>query len=220
MQQIKDKFIFNPIAHFFLHQSFGENKACIPLSGGSVINCNGHKPPTGYKSVYSMMKGHNGLDLGAVSWEKCYAPQKGIVAEVSTEEARGLGVGIITEYQYWCNETQSYEHFIIRHWHFWANNVEVGQKVAMGDLIGHCGSTGFSSGVHLHLEVKPVKVSWRKGAIRNYSNILQTNGFFGAVDPQQYMHTKIQALAFAGLWKQTKEMVARVADLIAEKTRG
>jgi len=221
MKNLKGKFIFNPISHFWLHQAFGENKACIPLIGGATITCNGHKPPKGYKSVYSMMKGHNGLDMMAKDWEHCYSPQPGIVSEVSTEEARGLGVGIITTNKYWCTETNSYEHFNIRHWHFWANNVKVGQKVEGGDLIGYCGSSGFSSGVHLHLECKPVKVTWNKdGSIKRFVNILQSNGYFGAVDPLPYMETQMTVLQFSGMWKQIKELIAKSAEKVADTTRG
>lgn len=214
------KFIFNPISEFIVHQHYAENKACVPTTGGATITCNGLNPPKGYKSVYSMMKGHNGLDMRAKSWEYCYAPQDGIVAEVSTEEARGLGVGIITKEKYFCTETGKKEHFHIRHWHFWANSVNLGQEVKVGDLLGYCGSTGYSSGVHLHLEVKPVKVTWRKGKIKSFSNILHDNGFFGAVNPVPYMETEIPAIKFAGLWKQTKELAAKVADFIANQARG
>lgn len=214
------KFIFTPVKSFYMGQRFGENKACISLTNGKVIACDGLNPPAGYKSVYSMMKGHSGIDLHAVSWESCYSAQSGKVVEVQTEEARGLGVGIITNEKYYCTETGKPEYFKLRYWHFWANNVDMGQEIKTGDLIGYCGSTGYSSGVHLHLEAKPVKVTFNKdGSIKRYSNILQDNGYFGGVDPLPYMETQITALAFAGLWRQVKELIAKVAELVASKVR-
>lgn len=215
------KFLLNPVRRQIIHQKFGENLACIPNESTSnkIILCDGHNPPDGYRSVYSRMKGHNGLDLHATSWEPCYAAQTGVIAEVSTEEDRGLGVGIITQEKYFCPETGKQEHFKIRNWHFWANSVEVGQKVKVGDLIGYCGSTGYSTGVHLHLEIKPVNVTWREdGSIRRFSNILQSNGYFGAVDPLPHLD-KINAIQFAGLWRQVKELSARTADFLADLAR-
>lgn len=41
--------------------------------------------------------------------------------------------------------------------HFAEVTVEPGQSVAAGDLIGYVGSTGYSTGPHLHLEL------WKKG---------------------------------------------------------
>lgn len=214
-----NKFIFEPVTNWKIHQQFGENNACIDLATGKkTITCDGLNPPKGYKSVYSKMKGHNGVDVQAGSWERCYAPQTGIVAEISTEEDRGLGVGIITKDKYFCIETGKKEHFHIRCWHFWANAVTEGQEVKVGDLIGYCGSTGYSSGVHLHLELKPVKVTWRSGKIKSWTNILQDNGFYGAVNPLPYVEN-INAVKFAGLWKQTKEVTAKVAEFIADKLR-
>jgi murein DD-endopeptidase MepM/ murein hydrolase activator NlpD len=213
------KFIFSPVTPLYIGQKFGANEACISLKDGKVIACDGYNPPTGYKSVYSQMKGHSGIDLYATSWQPCYASQSGIVKEVVSEEARGLGVGIITKDKYYCTETGKDEYFKIRYWHFWANNVIENQEVKVGDLIGYCGSSGYSSGVHLHLEAKPVKVTFNKdGTIKRYSNILDGNGFYGAVDPLPYME-KISALQFAGLWKQVKELVARVGEFVADRMR-
>jgi murein DD-endopeptidase MepM/ murein hydrolase activator NlpD len=214
------KFIFSPIKSFFITQGFGANTVCIHNTNGSVRTCDGNNPPAGFRSVYSRMKGHNGLDLIAGSWEHCYASQSGTVVEVSTEESRGLGVGIITKDKYYCNETKTKEHFLIRYWHFWANNVVEGQEVKVGDLIGYCGSTGYSTSVHLHLEVKPVKVKFNKdGSYKSHTNILQDNGYFGAVNPLPYCETQIQAIQFAGMWRQVKELIAKVSDLIGDKLR-
>jgi len=215
-----EKFIHSPVpVPLVIHQSFGANRACISETTGKTITCDGLNPPKGYRSVYSKMKGHNGLDIGATSWQPCYNAQRGIVAEVSTEKDRGLGVGVITKDKYFCEETGKPEHFKVRYWHFWANNVEEGQEVDTGALLGFCGSTGYSSGVHLHLEVKPVKVSWSKGKIKSYSNILQSNGYFGAVDPTPYM-SDIYVLDFISVWKKVTEISARLAEIVADKIRG
>ena len=209
------KFLFQPVKPFTVFQGFGENQACIDIATGKkVIACNGLNPPTGYKSVYSQMKGHSGLDVFAKRWQPCYASQDGIVEEVVTEEARGLGLGIITHDMYPCKETGLDEHFKVRYWHFIAMNVEKGDLVKVGDLIGYCDSTGYSSGDHLHFELKPV----RKNSKGVWYNILQDNGFFGAIDPTPYMED-IFALEFAGLWRQVKELVAKFADFFSDKMR-
>ena len=48
------------------------------------------------------------------------------------------------------------------------NNIKVGQKVNAGDLIGYSGSTGNSTGPHLHYEV-------RKGD--DYGNQINPNNY-------------------------------------------
>ena len=209
------KFLFQPVKPWKVFQGFGENMACVDLATGKkVIACDGLHPPEGYKSVYSQMKGHSGLDAFAHRWQQCYSAQDGIVEEVVSEEARGLGLGIITKDKYFCNETGKDEYFKVRYWHFIALDVHLGEEVKAGDFIGYCDSTGYSSGDHLHFELKPVAQN-SKGV---WYNVLQNNGYFGGIDPTPYMED-IFALEFAGLWRQVKELIAKVADLLADKAR-
>jgi len=82
---------------------------------------------------------HRGIDFGAPWGTKVYAPNNGRVIIADNFKTRGKtiiidhGYGILTEYLHLS---------IIR--------VRKGQYVKKGQLIGNIGSTGFSTGPHLH----------------------------------------------------------------------
>jgi murein DD-endopeptidase MepM/ murein hydrolase activator NlpD len=153
-----------------------------------------------------MMKGHNGIDIPAPRWTPVYAAQSGRVDEVCTEEARGLGVGVRT----CAPDGRWYRH---RYWHFIALDVESGDEVKTGDLLGMVDSTGYSSGDHLHFELKEVD---KDGRVLN-----QDNGYFGAVDPVPFMEDSY-ALDIKGVVstiKLIREKLAILADQIADFLR-
>ena len=208
------KFLFRPLNTWSINQGFGENKACYDPLTNKVVSkvpfTDEASCPAGYKSVYSNMKGHNGLDVDAYRWQEVYASHSGIVTEVQTEVARGLGVGITTDKKWYCQETGKPELFKSRYWHFIALDVYMGEKITVGDLIGYADSTGYSSGDHLHFELKVVDEFGE--------NRLQGNGYFGAVDPTPYMEP-IFAVEFAGLYRQVKELIAKMAGIIADRLR-
>lgn len=202
------QFLFRPVAPFYISQKFGENKACVKIGDTSkTIFCDGHNPPVGYKSVYSRMNGHNGLDIPAKRYTPIYSAQDGIVYNIVQEKERGLGLEIITKNKFYCKETQSNEHFKVHYWHNFAHNVDLGDEVHIGDLIAWADNTGYSSGDHLHFAIKPVKVNWKKdGTIRSISNILQDNGYFGAVDPEPYLRSE-NAVRLQGLKSLSKRLL-------------
>lgn len=92
---------------------------------------------------------HTGLDISAPSGHRIVAPANGTVVRAGWENGYGRfvqlshGYGIATYYA-----------------HMEAIRVAEGQRVRRGDLIGLVGSTGRSTGPHLHYEVlvqgKPV----------------------------------------------------------------
>ncbi len=93
--------------------------------------------------------GYNGIDLGAPLGTPIYAAAAGTV--ITSKEGGwngGYGSMIIISHD---NGTQTlYSHQS-------QNTVSAGQKVKKGDLIGYIGSTGKSTGNHLHFEVRGAK---------------------------------------------------------------
>ena len=201
------KFISHPVKPWKINQLFNENRSCIDLATNSkVITCDGHNPPAGYKSVYSQIKGHQGLDLRAKRGQAVHSVQDGVVVEVVSEEARGVGIGIITDRKFYCTETGKDEYFKMRYWHHLVNLRKLGDKVFIGDVIALADNTGYSSGDHLHFEMKPVKYLKNGG----YVNVLQSNGYFGAVDPLPYMQDR-----FAGEFMGLKTLAQRLKFIIS-----
>ncbi|MGH9750722.1 MAG: M23 family metallopeptidase [Candidatus Polarisedimenticolia bacterium] len=85
---------------------------------------------------------HQGLDLVAPLGTKVVAPADGIVTR--TGPAGGFGVSIFIAHGYG---------LITRYGHLSNVNVRVGQRIKRGDVLGSVGSTGRSTGPHLHYEV-------------------------------------------------------------------
>lgn len=181
----KSKFLKRPLEALVITQYFGANKACLSKDGSKTIFCDGLNPPEGYRSIYSNMNGHNGLDLTAYHGMPLYASLEGIVEEVVDEPARGKGLGIVSEGKYYCDELERETQWKIRYWHLKSFKVKLGDKVKAGDLIGYCDNTGYSSGDHLHLEGKPVEYKKKK-----LVNILQNNGYYGAVNLLPYIESE------------------------------
>ena len=215
-----EKFIYQPVTPFFVNQSFGEDRVCVSNADNkTVINKESSATcPAGYRSLYTQTKGHNGLDLRAVRWQPVYASHDGVVAEVQTEIERGLGIGIVSNEERYFDETGTEEFYKSRYWHFIALDVHLGDKIKTGDFIGYADSTGYSTGDHLHFELKPVTITDVVDGMPVYHNTLQNNGFLGAVNPLPYMEME-SALAFAGVLRSFKEVLARFNDYIADRLR-
>ena len=85
---------------------------------------------------------HPGIDISTPTGTKIVAPADGIV--LSTALSGGYGNAIIVDHGYGV---------VSRYGHLDSYNVRPGQKVHRGDVIGFVGSTGRSTGPHLHYEV-------------------------------------------------------------------
>ncbi|UNC93722.1 peptidoglycan DD-metalloendopeptidase family protein [Candidatus Contubernalis alkaliaceticus] len=85
---------------------------------------------------------HSGIDIGASRGTPVYATARGVVEMAAYNGGMGRMVTI----------KHPYEHRTLFA-HLTNYVVEAGDSVEKGDLIGHVGSTGFSTGPHLHYEV-------------------------------------------------------------------
>ncbi|MEL4506347.1 peptidoglycan DD-metalloendopeptidase family protein [Luteococcus sp. H138] len=106
--------------------------------------------------VLHIWKLHDGMDFGAACGAPMMAPADGVVTEQYFNA--GYGNRLILDHGNVGGHyvTTAYNH---------ATNyvVGVGQRVRKGQVIGYVGTTGYSTGCHLHLMV------WRDGALVNPS---------------------------------------------------
>lgn len=214
------KILYRPLKiQLIISQNFTENNACIKNDGtGNIIPRITATCPTGYQSVYKYfgMAGHNGLDFPAKDWTPIYASLEGIVTELETERERGLGIGIVSEQEYeWSDafsNAQGINQLKVRYWHLAGMNVKLGDKVKTGQLIGWADNTGYSTGSHLHFEVKPVK---------DGQNVLQNNKMFGAIDPLPLMILDISAFEkndiLAKIRLQLADIASQIQDLLTNR---
>lgn len=90
---------------------------------------------------------HEGLDYGAPTGTPVFAPASGRVVLAEPLAVRGNavivdhGMGVVSGY-----------------WHLSRINADAGQVVRQGDLLGWVGTTGLSTGPHLHWEVRIVGI--------------------------------------------------------------
>lgn len=114
------------------------------------------------------MKGHNGLDYaGPNPGDKipCYAAFSGTVTRV------GYDAGGFGKYVRVVSDDRSTE---ATYAHLDSIDVKAGDHVGTHRQLGIIGTTGYSSGVHLHFQIRLLY----QGEVQNYDN-----GFKGAIDP-------------------------------------
>lgn len=104
--------------------------------------------PFGYRThpIYGYYAMHNGTDFGAPCGSPLVASAAGTVFDVYEDDVFGkrvfLNVGIVNG-----------KNLVLVYNHLSAYNVAEGQQVARGATVGYTGSTGWSTGCHLHFTV-------------------------------------------------------------------
>jgi len=99
---------------------------------------------------------HGGVDISATPGTPIRATADGVVSYSGRTQSSGYVVLI----EHGCGFSTAYAHNR-------GNVVKVGQKVKRGEIVGYVGSTGKSTGPHVHYEV------WEKGKRINPNKFLQ-----------------------------------------------
>lgn len=95
--------------------------------------------------VYGIVKPHHGVDLAAKMLTKIKATAPGRVTFAGTKG--GYGKTIIVQHD---NDYKT----LYAHMHHFAKDISVGKFVHAGDIIGFVGTTGVSTGPHVHYEIR------------------------------------------------------------------
>lgn len=119
--------------------------------------------------IYKIKKFHYGLDFTAKSGTPIYSTAKGTIQYVikhTDKASHGYGNLIIVDHGYGYRTLYA---------HLSKFNVEVGQDVERGEVIGFVGTTGLSTGPHLHYEV-----------IKNGRKVNPIHYLFNSLTPEEY----------------------------------
>jgi len=92
---------------------------------------------------------HRGIDLRAPYKTPVYAPADGVVEFAGYHKKSGFGVLLIINHNYG---------FKTLYGHLYKCKVKTGDFVKKGDVIAYTGSSGLSSGPHLHYEVRYLQI--------------------------------------------------------------
>jgi len=118
-----------------------------------------------YGEKYTNEAGHNGIDYALPMGTPVLAAADGIVYSAGIDST-GYGNCVMLKHDW--NAGTVYAH--LQNW-----NVVAGQSVKAGDVIGHSGNSGNSTGPHLHFEYRTV-----------------CNDYKSAIDPEIFMKTSSQ----------------------------
>lgn len=138
--------------------------AIIPLKESEISQISSY---FGYRTdpIYKIAKFHSGVDLAAPTGTLVHAPGDGVVEKL---ESNHWGYGNMLT----LNHGYGYK---TRYAHLSKFAVQQGQKVKRGQVIGYVGSTGKSTGSHLHYEVM------KNGELTDPMHF-----FFNDLTPEQY----------------------------------
>jgi len=116
-----------------------ENRWILPVSGYHITNTFGVAA-----SYYAST--HTGLDFACASGTPIHAVANGVISELRYDGSYGNLTTMTLDdgTEIWYAHQTAY-----------ASGLSVGDKVSQGDVIGYVGSTGNTTGPHVHIEVRP-----------------------------------------------------------------
>jgi murein DD-endopeptidase MepM/ murein hydrolase activator NlpD len=118
---------------------FAEKPSVTPATGRATSEFGARNHPVLIKSII-----HEGIDIANAQWTPIIATADGIVSFSGVRGCYGIKIDI----------THRSSGYLTRYAHLVQSNVNVGDIVRRGDVIAYMGSTGMSTGSHLHYEVR------------------------------------------------------------------
>src|SRR5690606_33494646 len=115
--------------------------------------------------IYKTAEFHPGMDFAAPTGTELYATGDGVV-ELAANTSNGYGIHVVIDHGYGYRTLYG---------HMSKLAVKAGRKVKRGDLIGYVGSTGLSTGPHVHYEV-----------FKNGERVNPINFYYNDLTPEQY----------------------------------
>ncbi len=142
---ISETVISEPVAE---HRRVGTRKTITPVSEGSGGSGEYFWPVDGgYISAYmGDSRGHKGIDIAAPYGTPIYATEAGTITQAESGWNGGYGTCVRIEHDN--GEVAMYAHMSS------LAEISYGDYVVKGQLIGYVGSTGDSTGNHLHFEIR------------------------------------------------------------------
>jgi murein DD-endopeptidase MepM/ murein hydrolase activator NlpD len=138
--------------------------AIMPLNNKNLKHL-----PSGYgwrtHPIYKTQEFHPGMDFTAEQGTPIYATGDGVV-EIADANAQGYGNHVVINHGFGYQTLYGHMSKIA---------TTPGKKVKRGDLIGYVGSTGLSTGPHVHYEV-----------IKNGEKVNPINFYYNDLSPQEY----------------------------------
>ncbi|MEG1833378.1 MAG: peptidoglycan DD-metalloendopeptidase family protein [Burkholderiaceae bacterium] len=141
--------------------------------------------------VTGKVRSHQGTDFAAPSGTRIRSASDGVVVR-KAYDARGYGNHI--EIRHDAQRTTLYGHMSA-----FAPNIKVGMRVGQGDVIGYVGSTGLSTGPHLHYEFKvnggqvnPLTVKLPESKTLNATQVAQLRTNVGPLQERLALLTRVQ----------------------------
>lgn len=122
-----------------VYSDFAKRPSIWPANG-RITSTFGYR----YHPILGLRLLHEGLDIANEIWTPIYATADGIVKEASSHTGFGNCVKL----------SHDNEKYLTLYAHMQKLAVTEGQAVKRGDVIGYLGSTGRSTGPHVHYEVR------------------------------------------------------------------
>ncbi len=165
----------SPAAPFSYRASGVSIPSRSPVDGATLTSGYGMR----WHPVLGGRRAHKGIDLAEPVGTPVHAPADGIVSRADWFSSYGLYISL--------------EHgadIQTRYGHLSRLNVAAGQTVHKGDIIGYVGTTGRSTGPHLHYEVRIAGASvnpvpYLQGEIRHTAQLAAATPLAGGDDDSE-----------------------------------